>query len=488
MKAKNRLAGLSILTAQMISYLLVIAVVTVTSSLFFFSTARNHLEREIGARLRDIARISARNTPHERLALIEVGDDDSRMVRRLEEKLGEIREAAGVSRIAVFRPGFGLLLDPTSDDPIGTKRDPLRSDAGLAGRLARGEAVHTGGYRAGSGALLVSAFAPVRSPEGGLFAVVGVDAGMREVEVIERQRTRLFLVAGVALLLAVAVALVLARTLTRPISAMAAAAARLGEGDYDARVATPSTRELRALAGAMNRMAEQIQRRDGQLKEISASVAHEVRNPLNSIKLLLTLLEEDLRDGGARTPGESLAAIHREIGKLGRFLTEFLTYSRPLTLVRERVPLGELARSAAAMAAAEAGERGVAIAAAEGGEEPEALVDRDRMEQSLLNIVLNAVQASPEDGCVDIEVKWDRERGEAVIAVTDRGPGVPEEVRARLFEPFFTTRATGTGLGLANAHRVVSAHGGAIRVESRPGGGAVVSVVLPVAPPAPGEV
>lgn len=468
---------------QTASYLLIILVTTATFSLLFFSTARNHLEREVGRKIQDIASIASRNAPFERLDLIKVGDDQKRMVLRLREKLGEIREATGVRDIIIFRPDRTSLLDLDPDRLIGTACELPHFREDFADRLARGEAVSTGSYRAPSGKLTVSAFAPVMDAEGRLYAVVGVDADTREVEVIEQMRRRLYLIAAAGVALAFLLALVLARTVIRPISDMARTAARIGSGDYEARVPLPSTAELRVLADSINSMADRVRHRDRRLKEMSASVAHEIRNPLNSIKLLIQLLEEELQDQGAAAPSKSLDTLYHEIGKLNRFLTEFLTYSRPITLVRDEVAPADLAKAAADMVRAEAEESGVEIAVAAAPDLPDIRVDRDRVEQSLLNIVLNAVHACPEGGRVDMSVT-SSENGEGVeFIVEDSGPGIAEEVKEKLFEPFFTTRDSGTGLGLSNAEKIVESHGGSIQAENRPTRGARFIVRLPMGEP-----
>ena len=479
-KPEIKKQGRSIFMTQTASYLLIILTITVTFSLLFFSTARNHLEREVGRKLQDIASIAARNAPFERLDLIKVGDDQKRMVLRLREKLGEIREATGVRNIIIFHPDRTSLLDLKPDRPIGTACELPHFRDDFTDRLARGEAVGTGSYLAPSGKLTVSAYAPVMDAEGRLFAVVGVDADTREVEVIEQMRRRLYLIAAAGVVLAFLLALILARTVIRPISDMARTAARIGSGDYEARVTIPSTAELRVLADSINSMADQVRHRDRRLKEMSVSVAHEIRNPLNSIKLLIQLLEEELQDQEGTTPSKSLEPLYREIAKLNRFLTEFLTYSRPITLVRDEVAPADLAQAAADMVRAEAEEGGVEIALAAAPDLPDIRVDRDRVEQSLLNIVLNAVHACSEGGRVDLHIAGSEDGESVEFIVEDTGPGIPEEQKEKLFEPFFTTKDAGTGLGLSNAEKIMQSHGGSIHAENRPTRGARFVVRLPL--------
>jgi len=471
--------GLSIFFIQSVSFLIVILVITAAFGLFFFATAKRHLEDEVGKKLQDIAKIAAKNAPFERLDLIKVGDDQTRMVLRLKQKLGEIREATAVQNIFIFRPDHRSLLDLQPDRKIGYTYSPASFDSSFFSTLKQGHAVSTGSYHKADGSLYISAYAPVTDPEGQLFAVVGVDAGTREVEVIEKMQTRAYLVAGLGTVFAFLLALLFARRLTNPIRGMAQTASRLGRGQYDARVPKPSTAELGMLADSINTMAQQVQMRDAKLKEMSASVAHEIRNPLNTIKLLITLLEEELQEGSTSSQEQRLQTLHYEIGKLNRFLSEFLTYSRPITLARNMVDPATLAEGAVEMAQAEANDRKIEIVLEADEKLPSIRVDQQRLEQSLLNIILNAIHASRESGRVTVKtVRSTKDRGVDFI-VEDDGAGIDEKDRHQLFEPFFTTKESGTGLGLSNAAKIIESHGGEIAVENIKGGGARFVIHLP---------
>ena len=234
------------------------------------------------------------------------------------------------------------------------------------------------------------------------------------------------------------------------------------------------------LAEAINRMAEEVRNRDAALKEMAASVAHEIRNPLNSIKLLIALLDEEL--GPDKQPAQIsvMETLHYEIGKLNSFITEYLTFARPITLIRDQVEPASLVASVRDLATVHAQEGQVDLDTRIAADLATISVDRMRLEQTLLNLVLNAVQACAGSGRVVLSTGPGTEGG-IYFAVEDTGPGISEDAWPQLFEPFFTTKMEGTGLGLANARKIVEEHQGRIDAANRPQGGARFVVHLPAA-------
>jgi len=223
----------------------------------------------------------------------------------------------------------------------------------------------------------------------------------------------------------------------------------------------------------VRRLQDEVEskRRLASMGEMLAAIVHECRNGLGAMGGYARLLERPEMGEGERR--QAVSGILEEIGAIEAVLAECLDYVRPRPVRRAGVALGPLAQEVAR-----------AVAAAE----PEAAVvadgdaavagDREQLRQALVNVVRNAVQASPPGVPVHIEV---RDRGEEVeIAVVDGGRGMSEEEQERLCDPFFTTRAAGTGLGMSIVTRIVAAHGGRLEVASTAGEGSTVRLVLPV--------
>ena len=215
------------------------------------------------------------------------------------------------------------------------------------------------------------------------------------------------------------------------------------------------------------------------IEALAAGVAHEVRNPLNSLQINLTILEQELVELLPDRQAHAfalLAKITGEIKRLDDFVSEFLRFARAPRLCVEHLPIRSLLTDLSAFIAPECSQKGVTLSLEPGGPE-RAWVDGFQLKQAVLNLVLNALQATSAGGRVVIRTGGDAER--FTVAVRDDGEGMPAEVRERAFEPFFTTREAGTGLGLPIVRRVVEQHGGSVEIASAPGEGTTVTLVFP---------
>jgi PAS domain S-box-containing protein len=220
---------------------------------------------------------------------------------------------------------------------------------------------------------------------------------------------------------------------------------------------------------------------------LSASLAHEIKNPLASIR---SSVEQLARSSYAGDDEQTLARlIVRESDRLSRLLTEFLDFSRVRVARSEPVDLYELAHAALGVVKAHP-DRGPAAELAIEGDSTIILGDEDLLHRTLVNLVLNAVQVAGEQpvrvtialatvGRRELPASMIPRKQGVRIQVRDTGPGIPEDIRHRLFEPFVSRRSGGSGLGLAIVQRAIEAHRGAIFVESAPGAGTTFTIYLP---------
>ena len=214
----------------------------------------------------------------------------------------------------------------------------------------------------------------------------------------------------------------------------------------------------------------------GAMRTLTAGLAHEVRNPLNAAQLQLELLSRRLkRSGDDPRLLEPTQLVHDELKRLTRLLNELLSFARPSSLAAVEHELVVLVHHVLEVERPLAAAREVTLTVIAPTAAP-AEVDAGKVHQIVQNLVRNAIEAAPHGGHVEVAVA--ERGGQVVLEVTDDGPGIPPDVMPRLYEPFFSTKDGGTGMGMAIVHSLVTQHGGVIDVASRPGATAV-TVSLP---------
>ena len=279
----------------------------------------------------------------------------------------------------------------------------------------------------------------------------------------------------------------------RPLRRLRDAAREIARGDYGQRIEERGPREVADLAREFNTMGSAIQERERELVrterlaaigKMSAMITHEVRNPLSSIGLNTELLEEELGHLSGEPPAEARAlcrAIQAEVDRLTDITETYLHFARLPKPKLQEESLTQIVRSTTDFEREPMSLRGVRLEVDLATDLPPVLVDDAQVRQALLNLLRNAADAVAEVGSGSVRVAT---RGGAPgyveVVVEDDGPGIHEELAGKIYDPFFSTKEGGTGLGLALTHQIVRDHGGTIRVDSRPGHGARFTVSLPV--------
>lgn len=232
----------------------------------------------------------------------------------------------------------------------------------------------------------------------------------------------------------------------------------------------------------MMRLERELRRADklAAIGTLAAGVAHEIKNPLSALTLNLHLLEEEIRARGAARAeaAEYFRILNSEARRLQRIVDNFLRFSKPAVPEFRAVDVNAILEHVLSLVSHEAQNRGVAVETKLHMELPTAWGDETQLSQVFLNLVINALQAMPEGG--KLAVRTMPVNGIVEIHVADTGEGIPSEHLLRLFDPFFTTRPDGMGLGLAIAHRIIEGHRGTIDVESAVGRGTQMIVRLPL--------
>lgn len=291
-----------------------------------------------------------------------------------------------------------------------------------------------------------------------------------------RMRSRLTLVLILALLTAcltgaLGLALV-GRWVLRPVGELRAAASRIAQGDFDHRIPVMGGDELGRLSAEVNHMAEMVRsmqderverERLAAVGEMVRRLAHNLRNPLAGIRGLAEVTRIDLpADSDLR---ENQERIISAVDRFERWLKELLGATSPMAVHPEPTAIGPWLEGVVEAHRPMGDLKGVRIALDQSGGPREAVFDARHVEQALVALITNAIDASPPGGTVQIETFAPAGGGQWEVAVADQGPGVPPELTERIFKPYFTTKRDGNGIGLAVAQQVVKAHGGRIFVE-----------------------
>jgi len=290
-----------------------------------------------------------------------------------------------------------------------------------------------------------------------------------------------------AIAFAILVGLWIVRSVTRPVAALEAGAAKLARGDLDTRIQVYRDDELGRLAAQFNAMTASLKAHQAELLKserlagigrLAAGVAHEINNPLGVILGYTKLLRKKADPAAC----EDLDVIEEETLRCKEIVEGLLDLSRPWDPGADPVDLEAVCEQAASRLA-ESGKTGGAAIEVHGA--ARAIASPRAVHQMVANLLRNGVEASGDGGRVTVTVE--NGSAEARVVVDDTGPGITEAAQGRLFEPFFTTKDGGTGLGLAVSQAIARAHGGRIEAGNREGGGARFVLVLPAAPAPTGD-
>ncbi len=438
--------------------------------------ARRALEDELGARLVAVARAAAAGLPADRIASLARGDEGTRTYGHIHSRLESLSRATG-ARLLVARPDRTALVDSEASHRIGDPLPALERDRYELAQVAAGSALASQVLFEGrDGELHKTGYAPVADASGRVVAVVAAEGTAPSFATLRRFRSLLVALVVLGALLGAVASVAAALSVTRPLRSLAAAARRIGEGDLESALPRgTSAGEVETLRATLEEMRQALRRRDRERETMLAGIAHEVRNPLGAMELFAGALAQDL---SGRPEAAHVARIRKELAGLERLVQDFLDYARARPLSLEEIDATLLSAEVRELALPLARERGAELAAEGSGR---LVGDRHALCRAALNLVRNAVEASPPGGRVDVALHV--QGAQAALEVLDRGPGLSAPAREHLFEPFFTTREGGTGLGLALARKVAEAHGGALHLADRAGGGTVARLVLPATPP-----
>ena len=431
-----------------------------------YEVSRNELDDELGRRLEAIAASAATQIRGKYLLDLAAGDEGERGYQNAARKLETFANATG-AQLSLFDRKFDARGDSEGDVEIGTHYFRAELDREeLARVFERGETASSIMFTGQDSKMYKAGYAPVRMSDDDPQIVLALraQAPASYFARLSDLWNRLFVLGAGLVAVSILAAVLTTWFITRNVRRLAAAAERIGGGELRERVQISSNDELGLLGQTMDRMRHQLAERDARTQQMLAGIAHEVRNPLAGMTLFAGILRDELPDGDERR--SHVDKIQRELGYLERVVNDFLEYARRPKPEIAAVPVAELLAEVAQLTSTDD---------IEVGTEPtsiEARADRGQLRRALLNLAKNAVQAAAAAG--------NRGKGAVRLAVTrvddevhfdvwNRGAEISAETSGKLFEPFYTTREKGTGLGLAFVREIAVDHHGRIDVASANG-------------------
>jgi len=440
------------------------ALLLLVNGAIFFSlrTSQKLLDQELGKRLQGTAHIAALLVAPEQFEMLSLASADTSaaadtaltdfsMKMDSQEAADAVRaewtrlaQSAGLSNVVLVDRHRRVLLrlrDPFTYEPDVVTLDPVPMTRALIGQASHSRLYYKDGQ------YLRSGYAPVMTQEGGILGAVAVEGGSDAFQPLQRIRAS---VAGVVVFTSILVILIgfgFVRTVDH-----------------------------------LSRIEENLRHTDilASIGQVSAGVAHEIRNPLAVLRGASSRLQRT--DLLPKERKELLDMIDEEVTRMSSFVQNFLHLSRRPNLEPREFEVRPVLERSLEILRVELDRASVSTLLEWNADGPIVLMgDPLAMHYVFLNLALNARDVMPGGGRLVIRVS--EKRGDLRIQFEDTGPGVPKDIRKKIFDAFFTTRAKGTGLGLAFVDRIVSEHGGSVTVGDAPKGGAMFEVRLPLEGP-----
>jgi signal transduction histidine kinase len=413
---------------------------------------------------------------------------------KLSEYMSEARKN-GIDEINIISTD-GEIIDSSDPAKIGKRRDLQKLGRDRGFRAVPGKK----GTRSTSGTIV--------KPYKLVVPVIVGDEQLGFIEmnllldnVREIQHANLYRRLGATVLVflvGIVLAVYLARRYTRPIHRLAAGVQKVSAGDLSVVLPVEDRDEIGELAENFNEMVQKLREREilekrlyeaehlSKVGQLASGIAHEIRNPLNYISLAIDHLKAEI--AAECSPAKSAEMeevankIKEEVRRANYMVMNFMNYGRPLKLRCSSFSYEDLVHRSLPLLEDKLREQKIRVETALDPDLPPLCADQELLRNALFNFILNGAQAMPEGGTVTLGAGYDGNAQQFRLTFADHGSGIPAEDLSRIFQPYFTTKEAGIGLGLAISDRIVRQHGGDIRVESTVGAGTTFTVTLPAAP------
>lgn len=318
------------------------------------------------------------------------------------------------------------------------------------------------------------------------YAILALMASIDDINLAKKQSAiNIALVAISAIIMITIIGSIIAINITAPVKKLLYATERLATGDLNTEVNVKTKDEIGLLARSFDQMTKELKLSRDRLVQseklaavgkLAAGIAHEIRNPLTSMKMIVQLLRKKVQhDESAK---ESIQIILNEIDRLELIVSGFLDFAKPMELSLKPTKINDVISDVLKLMQDNLRHRKIKLVNKFEDNLPEIMLDENRMKQVFMNIILNSMQAMPDGGMITIQCNYEQHEKKIYIEVSDTGIGMSQNVINHAFEPFFSSKSDGTGMGLANVKKIIELHNGSIKIESAEGKGTKVIISL----------
>ncbi len=467
------------LTAKLVIIMLTLLIIAVFILFTLNQFSQNDLVQEIQDSSTEVSKAI-------QMSVEDLTSEDDTQTSRLTEYMKQAR-AKGINEINIIN-NEGEIIDSSDPAKVGKRRDVHKMEKGLKA---------TPGHRPSAAGISLKPYnltvpVIVGDEQLGYIQINLLLDNIRDIQHANFLRRLLGTI--VVFLLGITVSVFLARRYTEPIHRLVDGVKKVAGGDLTVSFPVEGTDEIGELASSCNEMVEQLRERQNleqrlneaehlsKVGQLASGIAHEIRNPLNYISLAIDHLKEEFRsDCPERSQELSAIAdnIKEEVRKANYMVLNFMNYGRPLKLRRMVVPYQEIVTKALVLLEAKLAEQRIWLVSNIPADLPPLWVDPELMRNCITNFITNAAQAMPDGGTITIGAAYSPDERLFRLTFGDQGVGIPPEDREKIFQPYFTSKEAGIGLGLAITERIIREHGGEITVDSSVGVGTTFTVALP---------
>jgi len=435
-----------------------LAIFSVSGFLHYWYT-ENGLDEELGKKLLAVANAATLQVNTELISKFVAGDERGRTYQNFKKKLIELRDVTDVERIYVIDSTGCSLLDTEEGVRISYAYPFLKFNQYEFDLCLRGTPMHSVLFESYDGKLYKTAFVPMRV-NGKIKGAIAVDGSATFLYIIKQIEWHLLSVGIIGVVISIVIGYYFSRSISTPVKQLMQEAEKIGAGKLEGAIEIETTDEIGFLGKTMEKMRQNILKRDQYLKTMLAGVAHELRNPLGGVEIYSHLLHKELA-ANENKQGHAKKIIH-EVDVMKRILSDFLEFARPRQAQPELCDVQKLIDEIHALLGPEIREKKIEFIAEI--RERQLYADPGHLRQVLMNLIQNSVQSVNGKGRIVVTSKRTEDKVELVVE--DNGSGIDDTIRDKIFDPFFTTKEKGSGLGLAIVKKLIEENGGDIVLVS----------------------